>query len=92
MDINIERYFNETGSSGKSFLNRWFRHNFKKFYQKHENEYEEENRTFCAIYKLYSDGKISREQFKNIKKHIDPLQSRPISKFLIMFPQYIHSS
>lgn len=32
MDINIERYFNETGSSGKSFLNRWYRHNFKMFY------------------------------------------------------------
>lgn len=91
MDVNIERYFKETGSSGKSLLNRWYRNNFKKFYQKHENEYEEGNKTFCAIYRLYADGKISRKQFKKIKKHIDPLQSRPVSKFLIMFPQYIHS-
>ena len=48
-NINLQRYHDSIGHSGKSFFNKWYRKKFEKFYRKHENEYITKMRLFQML-------------------------------------------
>ena len=90
-NINLQRYYDSIGHSGKSFFNKWYRKKFEKFYRKHENEYITKNEIVSDAYRLYMDGGISKEEYSKVRKDNDPLLSHPISRFFIMLPEEIHT-
>lgn len=90
LNINLQRYHNAIShGSETSFFNRWYHNNFEKFYKRHEKEYIESNKIICNAYDAYTKGEISNESYHEMRKTNDPLSIRPISKFLVMLPEYI---
>ena len=88
-NINLQRYHDSVGHTGKSFFNKWYYKKFEKFYRKHENEYYTQNEIVLDAYRLYMDGGMSKEEYTKVRKNNDPLLSHPISRFFIMLPQEI---
>lgn len=90
-NINLQRYYDSIGHSGKSFFNKWYRRNFEKFYKKHESEYNTKNEVVLEAYRSYMDGGMNYQKYQKVRKNNDPLLSHPISRFFIMLPQEIQS-
>lgn len=90
-NINLQRYYDSIGHSGKSIFNKWYRKKFERFYGKHENEYFTKNVIFLDAYKAYMDGGMNYAEYQKVRKNSDPLLSRPVSRFFIMLPQEIHT-
>lgn len=67
-NINLQRYHDSIGHSGKSFFNKWYRKKFEKFYRKHESEYIAKNEIVSDAYRLYMDGGMSKEDYTKVRK------------------------
>lgn len=92
MDINLNRYFDACSIKGmnkKTFLNKWRKYGFEKFYKLYEKEYQ----TYTEMTSVYYDEHVangmhgmdivSSDGYKNIVKNYDPVNKHKVIFFLL---------
>jgi hypothetical protein len=81
MNINCKRYFETINGTEKTFLKKWHKKTFEKFYNNHKEEFELHHKTWLENY-----DKLSYDEFTKEEKKTDPTENHKIEYFFTQIP------
>lgn len=85
MNINYSRYVNSIGAGGirkNTFLNKWYRKSWDKFYHKYEKDIKAYSEYWCEMY-----DKLPYDEWNKIRNKIEKNNPSNIHKVEFFFTQ-----